>query len=195
MTSLLNLLMLIAATAPSANGPTFDCSRATEPVEKTICKDAGLTALDREMGAAWDKAILRWPSEEGTRQKPLQLAWIKTRNGCRKASDLLGCIETRYKERLVEIRILSGQQPAPSLPRVEFTCAGGDPKTFSAVFYNETDPASVDVTYGADRVIAFAAPAASGARYEAPGFELWEHQGEAALQWRGTKRTCRPRSE
>ena len=30
----------------------------------------------------------------------------------------------------------------------------------------------------------------SGARYAAPNVELWEHQGEATLDWYGKKLTC-----
>ena len=53
-----------------------------------------------------------------------------------------------------------------------------------------SDPAAVLIDYQGTRVVAFAAPAGSGARYAAAGVELWEHQGTAAFTWRGQQLQC-----
>jgi uncharacterized protein len=76
---------------------------------------------------------------------------------------------------------------------VGFACTGGEDKPLFATFDNETDPPSAVVTYGDERVIAFAAPSASGAKYTAEGVEFWEHQGEATVDWHGTRLRCKPR--
>jgi uncharacterized protein len=75
---------------------------------------------------------------------------------------------------------------------VEFACKGGENKPVTASFYKDTDPQSAVLTVGDDQVIAFVAPAASGARYTAQGVEFWEHQGTASINWFDTKLTCTP---
>jgi heat shock protein HslJ/membrane-bound inhibitor of C-type lysozyme len=82
-------------------------------------------------------------------------------------------------------------QLAPPAP-VEFACDEAAQPLF-ATFYNQAKPAAVALTYGNEQVIAFSAPAASGARYAATGVEFWEHQGVANVTWSGKKLTCRPR--
>ena len=82
-----------------------------------------------------------------------------------------------------------GGVPTP----VGFTCTGGKDAPFLVTFDNETEPPSAVITYGSDRVTAFAAPSGSGARYTGDRVESWEHQGEATVDWYGTKLVCKPR--
>jgi membrane-bound inhibitor of C-type lysozyme len=49
-------------------------------------------------------------------------------------------------------------------------------------------------TFGDQQVVAFVALSGSGARYLGPGVDFWEHQGEAAVTWYGTKMTCKPQN-
>jgi uncharacterized protein len=182
-----------AATDSAPSGPTVDCAKATRPVAKRICADAALTALDRKMAATLEKARKAWPDGERSRQEERQLSWVQEREACEKDEDVRGCLEGRYKERIVELELLAGLVPAPTLEPVVFACTGGDHETLTAVFHNETDPPSAVMTHGGARIVAFIAPAASGARYVASRFEFWEHQGEAAVDWFGRKLTCRPR--
>jgi uncharacterized protein len=74
---------------------------------------------------------------------------------------------------------------------VGYLCTGFEGQPLTATFYNETEPKSVVITYGNDQVIAFAARAASGARYTATDVDFWEHQGEVTLTWSGTRMVCR----
>jgi membrane-bound inhibitor of C-type lysozyme len=76
---------------------------------------------------------------------------------------------------------------------VGFACEGGEERSLVVTFHNETDPPSAAITYGADQVIAFVAPSGSGARYTADGVEFWEHQGEATVDWHGTRLVCKAR--
>ena len=64
-----------------------------------------------------------------------------------------------------------------------------------ATFYGETDPPSAVITVGGDQVFAFREPTASGARYAADGASLWEHQGDAKLEWFGTTYDCQVRED
>ena len=76
---------------------------------------------------------------------------------------------------------------------VGYLCAGEEAKSFTAVFYTETDPPSAVISFGRDQVIAFAEPTGSGAKYTAPNVEFWEHHGEATVDWFGAKLRCKVR--
>ena len=161
-------------------------------MEKLICQDAGLAALDRRMADVFAAAIQAWPADVAAEQRAYQRGWIAGRNECWKDPDPRACTEQSYRTRIVELQIKSGQLVAPKA--VGFACTGGKDEPFLATFYNETDPPSAVFTYGDDQVVAFVAPSGSGARYTAANVEYWEHQGEATVQWFGTELKCRPKS-
>ncbi len=73
-------------------------------------------------------------------------------------------------------------------PRGEFGC--GSRGTLVATFDNQAQPPTAEITLGDRRVTATSAMAASGARYTAPGFEYWEHQGEVKVTWGDERFTC-----
>lgn len=79
-------------------------------------------------------------------------------------------------------------EPMPA-PRGEFNC--GNRGTLVATFNNQAQPPTAAVTLGDRAVTASAAMAASGARYTAPGFEYWEHQGEVKVTWGNESFTCK----
>ena len=47
-------------------------------------------------------------------------------------------------------------------------------------------------TYDRDQVVAIVQPSGSGAKYNAPNFEFWEHQGEALLTRKSKSYVCKP---
>jgi uncharacterized protein len=171
--------------------PSFDCSKASGEIEELICKDAGLATLDRKLAEVYEKASKSWPQDVASEQKAFQRGWIKGRNDCWKAKDKAACVENSYRTRIVELQIQSGQLEAAT--PVGYLCAGEEGNPFFATFYRETDPPSAVITFGDDQVIAFLEPTRSGAKYTAPSMELWEHDGEAKLDWYGTKLQCKAR--
>ena len=193
------LLAVAALAAPAAAAaqpakpatPSFDCAKAAGQVEQLVCKDADLAALDRKLADVYVKALKGWPANVAVEQRAIQRGWVKGRNDCWKSQDVRACVEGEYRTRLVEIQIKGGQLMVPT--PVSFACTGGEDKAFTAVYYKDTDPPSAVFTYGNDQIIAFVAPSASGAKYTAPSFEFWEHQGTAAVDFFGTKLTCTPR--
>jgi len=169
-------------------GPAFDCAKASGEVEQLICKDAGLAALDRKMAKVYAAAMKRFPANIAPEERTQQRGWIKGRNECWKADDKRRCVEEQYRTRIVELQIRSGQLMAPTA--IGYQCPEKG-KPFFATFYRETDPPSVVLTYGDDRVIAFLTPSASGAKYAATNMEFWEHHGEASVNWYGNKMVCK----
>lgn len=53
------LLLTSALPALAQTGPSFDCAKASSAVEKAICADAKLGALDRRIAAAYAEALKR----------------------------------------------------------------------------------------------------------------------------------------
>lgn len=179
-----------AAAAPSS-GPSFDCAKATTPVERAVCDDPALATLDRTLDAAYVQAMREWPDEEKTAQRTAQRAWIASRNACVRAGDANDCIATSYRRRLVEVQIQSGQLTAPT--PVGYVCAGHEETPFTAAFYEQTDPQSAVLTFGERQAIAMSATTASGARYSSDDVDFWEHHGEATMTWAGVKYVCKRR--
>jgi uncharacterized protein len=99
MRSLLAAALIIAA-APCFAAPSFDCSKATDPVDKMVCSDNALAAADAAMAAQYARLIA-----SGNPQKPnfilLQRAWLRQRS---KTCDLAAtnaavCLRALYERR------------------------------------------------------------------------------------------------
>ncbi|TQD46161.1 DUF1311 domain-containing protein [Lysobacter aestuarii] len=176
------------ADADPASGPSFDCSRASSSSEKMVCSDPALAALDRELEALYGRRLAATSGADHDRLQAMQRGWVKGRDECGKAEDTQRCIREAYQTRLVELQIDSGEVMVPT--PVEFTC-DGNRQPFTATFYNDIEPRAAVLTLGDDQAIAIAQPAASGSRYGREGVEFWEHQGEATVDFYGTRLSCR----
>ncbi len=182
-------LIISPWAAATASGPSFDCGQAEGQVQELICSNDSLAALDRLLADVYAIALENFPRDELAGLKAEQRGWIKGRDDCWKAEDVSACVAEEYYRRTVALQIQSGQLMAPT--PVSYNCETSQPMPFTAVFYRDTRPASVVLTYGQDQVIAFATPSASGARYSSGGVEFWEHQGEATVNWFGEQWKCR----
>ncbi len=121
--------------------------------------------------------------------KTEQEAWIARRNGC-KGSNLRGCVERAYNNRIAELQAKSGL--VKSIGPVAFSCTSSEGKTDNAIatFYASTPP-SMTFERGGRTLFALVAMSASGARYEGANLVYWEHQGEAQVTWMGSEFKCR----
>jgi uncharacterized protein YecT (DUF1311 family) len=92
-----------AATSSTRRGPSFDCVRATTPIERAICADASLAALDAELGEAYAAARQRVPTPERERLRAEQRAWIRERAArCGDPVDV-ACLRAALIERRVAL--------------------------------------------------------------------------------------------
>ena len=58
-----------------------------------------LAALDRKITETYAKAMQAWPADEKAKQRALQRGWVKGRNDCWKAGDVLvGRLEGRTSD-------------------------------------------------------------------------------------------------
>ncbi len=191
--------VLAAAGLLAASGqlmgvePSFDCAKADGAVERLICEDPGLAALDRKHADLYAQALERHRTKDYEDPRPFQRVWVKVRNDCWKAEDARACAETAYRHRIAELQVAYGAFTVPAA--VNYDCGGFE---LAAVFYAETDPPTVVLTpigehEGSDQVLAFLAPSASGSKYEGTNVLFWEHHGEAMLTWFGKDTNCKVR--
>ncbi|MBX9710863.1 MAG: MliC family protein [Xanthobacteraceae bacterium] len=186
--AILMLGPMAAALAPSAATaqalPSFDCAKSPTLVEKMICADATLAALDVEMeqlftlardgaGAARNDVI---KAQDG---------WLAQRNDCTSSTDSKRCLAEAYVER---ISVLRETYPAArrakgiSLGPFKASCEGlGSPLTVTFV---NSSPSYAYVSATKESVVLKQALSGSGARYEAQypkgQTRLW-NKGEGAL--------------
>jgi len=104
------LAAVLPQMQPASAHPSFDCSRARTDVEKTICADPKLAALDSALNWLW-KEIEHTPQEIAAQRK-----WSSTRATCPSSDEVLsdplspdsfisssdprGCIGIAYAERI-----------------------------------------------------------------------------------------------
>jgi uncharacterized protein len=119
------LLALLPLPALAAAGPSFDCAKAQTAVEKLICSDAGVAALDRKLAAALAavrKANPTWSQSLLDSQR----AWLKSRDGCVKTPEgPLACLKRVYGGRIALLQskafVLCGQRKA-DWPSFDVVC-------------------------------------------------------------------------
>ncbi len=110
MKSRIIFFVVVFLSSMSAFAVSFDCSKATTFVEKTICSDAKLSEMDDALN---DNYRSMASSNFGGSVKELkkeQIRWIKQRNKCQTRQ----CIVDSYKKRLDETcdyGVISGAHP------------------------------------------------------------------------------------
>ena len=87
-----------------AASPSFDCSNAWRDVERDICDDPELAALDRAMAARYFRALKAADPAQATLLEQTGAAFIRNRNRC---SDR-DCVADAYQVRIEEIAYIMG---------------------------------------------------------------------------------------
>ncbi len=77
------LLGAALAFAPGARAASFDCAKASSPMEKAICSDKELSTADEALAAAYRKALAPMPAETAAVFRADQRRWLLTlERGC-----------------------------------------------------------------------------------------------------------------
>lgn len=90
--------LILPSQAQEVAKPTFDCTKAQQAVEVTICSDPELAELDVELLGTYKK--LAASKTDLTQLKASQRAWLKKRNAC----DSAECIAKSYRGRLAQLK-------------------------------------------------------------------------------------------
>lgn len=171
-------LALWSAGSACAQGPSYDCAAARGIIETLICQDPGLAALDRQMAEVYAAAERKASNEFPLVLKPEQRNWTKTRNGCWTSDERRDCVSSAYRLRMAELQ--ARYRLIEPLATATYACPD---KALVSATYFPTEPATLVATRGDSTVLMFIQPSASGARYAGRNESLWEHQGEALIQW------------
>lgn len=101
-----------------SRSPSFDCSRASPPIETTICADPLLRRLDSDMGIAFAEAIKTQANKSALLDSQRQ--WIASRNTkCGRWPDpatMRDCLQSMTAGRVSQLRTLAlvpAQTPFP----------------------------------------------------------------------------------
>ncbi len=182
-------LAILVRPAAGAEPASFNCAKAKSGIEKRICADPALSALDRRLAGILRAAMTQRKGAAASMLRAEQRGWIKERDGCGKSPDQTACIRDRYRRRMSELQ--ARHALVPSLGPFRFACGPKD--SVAVTFFRSEIPAMI-ARRGAKTALMFSAPAASGARYQGRDTSFWEHQGEAQIVWgRGAApMTCRP---
>lgn len=98
------VMLVCALWGAAARGASFDCGAARAPVEKLICADPELAALDDQLADVY-RAALKNQDDAGRLLKGQQRQWLKSR------ADNLGAdaLKNTYRERVAFLRMQAGQ--------------------------------------------------------------------------------------
>jgi uncharacterized protein len=80
-----------------AAGPSFDCAKAGNWAEKTICGNDELAALDAWFGPLYGQVAQRLSGKEIDDLKARRKAWLKQRNDCKAEADGTACLKEKYQ--------------------------------------------------------------------------------------------------
>ncbi len=98
-------LAIFAVPRAPAGAAGFDCAKAATPIEKRICADPALSALDDQLTAAYKAALAAAPSGREA-VKADQRAWLITRDACPDDA----CLKDSYADRT---RVLTDAAKGP----------------------------------------------------------------------------------
>jgi uncharacterized protein YecT (DUF1311 family) len=191
-TALRHALVLCAtglAQAASAQTPAFDCAKAQGEVEKQICSDAALAALDRQLDTVYKAATAKATGKLATTLRSEQRGWVKGRNDCWKATQqtwitatwtvdtVKGCIDAQYRLRTSELQAVWRLLP----PRTVAYACQGNPANELVLNFFASNPATLRMERG-DRgqTLWQVGPPEAGA-YEGQNVSLVQQGGKVTL--------------
>jgi len=175
-------LQRVSGGAPAgASGPSFDCARVSPGgIEKQVCDDERLSALDRKLAKVYAAAAGKAKNEHPPVLKAEQRGWIKGRSECWKAGDRRACIESAYVLRIAELQ--ARYRLVEAIGPVVYFC-DGDPRNVVVATFFRTEPGTLVAERGDQVSLMYRQRSASGARYQGRNESLWEHHGEASITW------------
>jgi uncharacterized protein YecT (DUF1311 family) len=94
----------IARRDPRAPAASFDCAKASSPVEKTVCADAALARLDRQVGEAYARTReADFNPKARTAALETQRAWLAARDKACGGGNA-ACLSDSYRKRLAALQ-------------------------------------------------------------------------------------------
>jgi uncharacterized protein len=102
-TTLLCALVLCIVPAHAAS---FSCAQTATPIERQVCGDTNLSALDEKLATAYKRVLELSPAPEDT--KEVQRRWVR---GHRDQCKTVECLAGAYNSRIQELAALAARLP------------------------------------------------------------------------------------
>jgi uncharacterized protein len=167
--------------ATNDHHPSFSCNQANNrTIEKLICQNNELSALDRKLSGVYAAAVKKATNEHPPLLKAEQIGWIKGRNECSRSTDREACIREYYLLRIAELQ--ARYQLVPSFGPVGFHCDGNASHEINVTFF-KTDPPSLIAERGDSSSTMFQQASISGTKYQGRNESFREQQGEILITW------------
>lgn len=180
--------VLIPLSAFAQALPSFDCAKSQTAVEKLICGNAGLAALDRETARLFDAA----KGAGGADLVASQREWINKRNDCASSTDKQRCVAESFVQRIGQLRERYPAARKPDKASISIGPFNATCENFSepvTVTFVNSDPAFVSVGWPGNFVVLKQAMSGSGALYEAQypkgQSRLWNKGNGATIAFPG----------
>lgn len=93
------LIILLFALVSEIHAASFDCAKAKTSVEKLVCSDPSISALDDALNEEYETATAVNSDEENSSLRAQQKAWLASRNKC---ADI-ACLRRSYEKRIKEL--------------------------------------------------------------------------------------------
>ena len=103
------LALMAAAPAAAQSGPSFDCAKSSNALERTICKSPELARDDREMTAVYSALASKLSGPAKDHLAKDQVRWIGNRNrACVADADAIAaCLKVRYATRIANLKVIA----------------------------------------------------------------------------------------
>lgn len=96
--------LAMAPRTADAAVPSFDCDGARSQVEKLICGDDALAALDARLARRLARALARADADKVAGLSAAQRAWrARMLKACAQADDPRACVADAYDKRIGEL--------------------------------------------------------------------------------------------
>ena len=96
-TALYTVFHPVSASPPLSSNPSFPCGGGNlTTVERIICSNAPLGALDQQVAASFNRALARGTADADRQLRFDQQSWINQRNACADVA----CVTSLYVKRL-----------------------------------------------------------------------------------------------
>ena len=177
-----------------AQGPTFNCAKASGEVETLICADGSLAALDRKLDEVYQAASAKAKGKLATRLREDQRGWVKDRNDCWKTKaktwitatwtvdTVKGCVDAQYRLRTSELQAVWQLLPATTV----FHACQNNPANEVVANFFATDPATIRLERGDRTVTMWLVGSASDGKYEGQNVSLVHRGNELKVSWLDT---------
>lgn len=204
-------IVACAVALPAAalvEGPAFACAKAQSEVEKLICSDASLAALDRKLDEAYQVASAKAKGKPAAQLRAEQRGWVKGRNDSWKANGqetwitatwtvktVQACVDAQYRLRISELQSVWKLVP----PRIVSYACQNNPANEVVAHFFDTDPATIRLERGDSTQTLWRVGAANAGHYEGQNVGVVRQGTDLKVSWLDTNTgktdelLCKPR--